>query len=1139
MEARNGGILNINAANWSNAGAINVVDAASTINLGGTFTSSGLGTFNNSAAGHLNLTGKLNNTTLTFGPGTGIMTVAGGTIQGGTVQENGANGLVFANNNSNALDNVTVRGVLDLSATNARTRVLNGLVLQTEAGGTPGVANVTGNNSAIFFDGAAVGWSQSFNNATINLGNAAGNQGNLTVERGGNLTLGAGAVVQGTGGIGTAIFVAGGGPDSLTNQGTISANLNARTLTIGGPSAASSVTTFTNSGILEARNGGTALVLAATITNISGTTLTGGTWRAVGNGSILNLRSGVITTNAADITLDTAGSVWRTQDPVSSVLTTLESSLTTNAAAGALRILGNRNYTTANALSNAGTLQLGGGTLTAASLTNSGQVFGFGTLANNVANTGTVRAAGGLLTASNGITGNTGTVQIDAGASLTLGATSTAATLTHNGTALALGANNITVSTAYTNASFGTGNTFNNRASVTGTGQILAAGATPGTAQTLSGDIVGGGTTSGNAVIAFGNVHVGDTVTRNYQIGNANAGGPSLSGAIQTSVNGGNLTDARLTGSGVTASNWGPLANGATTGPLAVTLTATSSGALTGQTIHIRNNFDNTNSQDLAIQGAGYNLAQATINNAGDFNFGSVLVGSGPITKTISLTNSQVAGAFSEALNANFGTVTNSGVGTVGTSGSIAGLLAGQNNNVSMVVTYTPTTAGAINASVQLLLASNGTAIGNGLGITALPDQLLALLGTVTGTAGNLAQASAATPNPVVFGNVRVGAVVAPVALSIGNVAVGPAEGLNGSIATGTSGLTASGSFSSLAAGANSTALSVGMTTGTAGSRNGTATITLASDGSFNSGVTTPLTPQTINVTGGVYQVAQPSVATSTINLANQRVGGSATQALNLTNTNISVAGFQEGLNANLSGASAGITAVGTVTNLAAGANNNSSLLLGVNTTSAGAKSGTATLNLASTGVGTSGLTDLPLTAQTINVSGSVFLVAQPSSAGECEPGQCARGRQPECGLECDEHAGGGGVPGRAQCGGRGDDGRGDGSGDGNEPGGEQQQQHWHRGGVEHECGRRAERDGDPRAAVERNGDERTVDAGPAELGADHHQWRGIQPGGGEYDAFAGDAGEPAGGWQREPGADGGQRGAGWIVYRSAQCELW
>ena len=267
LEARNGGILTINAANWSNTGAINVVDAASTINLGGTFTSGALATFNNGAGGHLNLTGKLNNTTLTFGPGTGSMTLAGGTIQGGTVQENGANGLVFAVNNANTLDNVTVRGVLDLSATTARTRVLNGLVLQTEAGGAPGVANVTGNGSYLLFDGTALNWSQSFNNATINLGTAAGNQGNITIERGGSLTLGAGAVVQGTGEIGTTILVAGGGPESLTNQGTISANLNARTLTVGATSVNGSVTTFTNSGTLEARNGGILTINAANWSN--------------------------------------------------------------------------------------------------------------------------------------------------------------------------------------------------------------------------------------------------------------------------------------------------------------------------------------------------------------------------------------------------------------------------------------------------------------------------------------------------------------------------------------------------------------------------------------------------------------------------------------------------------------------------------------------------------------------------------------------------------------------------------------------------------------------------------------------------------------------------------------------------------
>ena len=34
----------------------------------------------------------------------------------------------------------------------------------------------------------------------------------------------------------------------------------------------------------------------------------------------------------------------------------------------------------------------------------------------------------------------------------------------------------ITVSTAYTNANFGSGNSFNNRANVSGAGQILAAG---------------------------------------------------------------------------------------------------------------------------------------------------------------------------------------------------------------------------------------------------------------------------------------------------------------------------------------------------------------------------------------------------------------------------------------------------------------------------------------------------------------------------------------------------------------------------------------------------------------------------------------------------------------------------------------
>ena len=48
--------------------------------------------------------------------------------------------------------------------------------------------------------------------------------------------------------------------------------------------------------------------------------------------------------------------------------------------------------------------------------------------------------------------------------------------LLHNGNNLALGSNNITISQDYNNANFGSGNTFNNHANVTGTGSILAAG---------------------------------------------------------------------------------------------------------------------------------------------------------------------------------------------------------------------------------------------------------------------------------------------------------------------------------------------------------------------------------------------------------------------------------------------------------------------------------------------------------------------------------------------------------------------------------------------------------------------------------------------------------------------------------------
>ena len=541
---------------------------------------------------------------------------------------------------------------------------------------------------------------------------------------------------------------------------------------------------------------------------------------------------------------------------------------------------------------------------------------------------------------------------------------------TPNSTAMAVGVN-----TASAGAKSGTV-TLNYVSNGTGTSGLGNTAATiPTQTINVNGSVYQVAQPSLPASVSLGNAHVGGSLSQAISIANTNIA-PGFQEGLNASVG----TTSNATGSG------GPIVNlaaGSSSSAISVGMTAASAGVQSGSvTVNLASNGTGTSglaTLDLAPQVVstsitGYNLAVATINNAADFNLGSVLVGGGPITKTVSLTNTAVAGAFSEALNASFGTVTNSGVGTIGTSGSIAGLLAGQNNNLSLVVTYTPTVAGSINASVQLLLASNGTAIGNGLGITALPDQFLALLGNVTGTAGNLAQASAATPNPVVFGNVRVGAAVAPVALTIGNVAVGPAEGLNGSIATATPGLTATGTFTSVAPGSSSTALSVGMNTTAAGSRNGTATITLASDGSFNGGVTTPLPSQTVNVTGGVYQIAQPSLPAS-VSLGNAHVGSSLSQAIAIANTNLAP-GFQEGLNASVGTTSNATGSGGPIVNLAAGSTS-SAISVGMTAASAGVQSGSVTVNLASNGTGSSGLATLDLAPQVVSTSITGYNLAQ------------------------------------------------------------------------------------------------------------------------------------------------------------------
>ena len=595
----------------------------------------------------------------------------------------------------------------------------------------------------------------------------------------------------------------------------------------------------------------------------------------------------------------------------------------------------------------------------------------FGVVFNN---SGTLNIDAGTMRFTSGTQGPTGTVRVASGATYQHDANSTIGTLTTAGT-LNLGLNTLTISRDYDNANFGSGNAFNRRANVITSGagnRLIAAG-------DANQGISGAGVVNGNTAaptLTIGNVHVGST-TYTYNIANTGTTGPALRGAVQTSVNGGNVTDPRLSGSGVTAGNWGPIATGSSLSR-DVVVTVGSAGSLaplTGQSVAIVNNFDNTRSQvvtfGLAANAAAYRLAEA--NPLAPIAFGNVHVGD-TVSQALTITNLAANDGFSEKLNASFASANDP---RITFAGAVNGLGAGASNASSMVVGLNTAAAGSVNGAVTVNFASDGAGTSN-LGTTALPSQSVGVSGVI-GTVGNVfrfASASTVAPNPVDFGNVRVGS-VATQALTIANTAAndGFSEKLNASIGGATAGVTAAGSFSLLAPqSSNNSALMVGIDTATAGARAGTATITLTSDGTGTSGLgVTPLTSQTVAVNGAVYRLANPALVPSSLTLA-ARVGDAApTAALGVTNVSADV--FTERLNASIGTAGAGFSGSGSITGLAAGASSNA-LGVALNTASAGSFSGTAGVSFVSSGTGTTGAADMALSGQSVALTGRVYTPA-------------------------------------------------------------------------------------------------------------------------------------------------------------------
>ena len=389
--------------------------------------------------------------------------------------------------------------------------------------------------------------------------------------------------------------------------------------------------------------------------------------------------------------------------------------------------------------------------------------------------------------------------------------------------------------------------------------------------------------------------------------------------------------------------------------------------------------------QVINVSGNVYQLAAGQINTAA-LNFGTVQVGQA-VSQSLVIGNIAAGAAgFVEDLNAAFGTSSDA---RITGAGSLSGILAGTAStgaNGAMTVGVNTSAAGVVNGSIRLNFTSAGAVAGvnNNLGTLGVGFADHAVAGSIVANVIDTAN-PLINSGPINLGNVRIGAASPSALVSVTNVASGNSQAALNATIVGNAPITASGSFNLLLPGlTNAGSLSVGMNTAAAGAVNSTATLNFVSDAS-NVGGCAPncqlnLASQNVIVTGGVYQVAQPTLGTATINLGNVRAIAGAAGFISLTNTSAAPASFQEGLAASFSGSTGGVLTVGSLSNLAQGGSNSNTLGVSFAAGSAGAKAGTATLALTSVGAGTSGLTDLALSSQQVNVNANFFRQAEGSA---------------------------------------------------------------------------------------------------------------------------------------------------------------
>ena len=269
---------------------------------------------------------------------------------------------------------------------------------------------------------------------------------------------------------------------------------------------------------------------------------------------------------------------------------------------------------------------------------------------------------------------------------------------------------------------------------------------------------------------------------------------------------------------------------------------------------------------------------------------------------------------------------------------------------------------------------------------------------TLTVTENVIAAAKASiSSNAIVLADVRVGSTGSQT-ITVTNTAATGAASLDVTLAAAT-GATATGLIAQLAAGASdSTSLSVGLLTTSAGLQTSFVTLNLASD--LGNGVEVPLAlNQSVGLTGSVYRSA---AATITQAATIVHVGDPGSQAISISNSD-PADGYSEALRATVTGTTGNISASGTTGLIDAGTTNASSISVGYSTATAGLVSGQVNLGLTSDGTGIDALTPISLGSDPVSFSVQVDNYAKAdlheTSGGGTLSGSAAAGYQLDLGT--------------------------------------------------------------------------------------------------------------------------------------------